>query len=270
MTYTIYIDESGDDGIRKIRQADDTRGATPWFTLGAFMIKDSDYTQIADTITSCELEINKKSLHFKSLSHRQRIYVCTQFCALPIICFGTICNKETLTKKDYGARIQGKNDSKLFYNKNAHYLLEKVGKFLNQYNIPLESHKIIFEHKDGVEYGWMKKYIRQISLNPHEGDARFLKNINIASITSKKKGEEPLLKISDTIASSLFQCCENKVLGVRETSYLEKLRHKFPADTNGRILDYGIKPINNINDLNLSETEYNFFLSLRSDKMKAA
>ena len=129
---------------------------------------------------------------------------------------------------------------------------------------------MIFEHKEGVEYGWMKKYIRNIALEPHEGDSHFLKSINPESISAKTKNEEPLLKISDAVASSIFQCCENKVLGIRETGYLERIRDKFPADTNGRILDYGIKAINNIHDLNLSPKEQEFFLSLKSQKVKAA
>lgn len=41
MSFTVYIDQSGDCGIDKVR-TNDKDGATPYLTLGAVLIKDSE------------------------------------------------------------------------------------------------------------------------------------------------------------------------------------------------------------------------------------
>ena len=92
---TIYIDESGDEGIKRIA-TESTLGSSPWFTLGAFLINDSFYDEVKKKLDEIKKKISKKNIHFSQLSHEQKIFVCQEIAKLPIVAFGLISNKKSL------------------------------------------------------------------------------------------------------------------------------------------------------------------------------
>lgn len=262
-SYTLYIDESGEEGVNKIRTPN-APGASPWLCFGAFLINDSDYDTLNSLIHELEQDLNISSgLHFKNLRHKQRVYACTKLAHINATFFGTLSNKLSTTSGVYIEQIE--QDAWKYYNKNAQYLLELVGHYFYKNHIGINDHKIIFENKRGVRYESLKNLLRKISENPIRQQLKNIQYINPSKITTKGKSEENLLKIADFIASSLFQCCENNNFGITETRYLHEMRNKFFCAPNGKIIEYGIKAINCPSDLHIKNEDRLFLSHLKAE-----
>lgn len=264
MSYTLYIDESGEEGVSKIRTAK-TSGASPWLSFGACLIKDSDYETIKSTIHEIEKELNIPSgLHLKSLSHKQKVYACKQLSKIEAVFFATASNKTSAKRGSYLEYIE--EESWKYYNKNVQYLLERVGKYFEENNIGINDHKIVFEKKRGVRYEEMKNLMRKIAANPIRSELENIKHINAGTIIAKDKSEEDLLKIADAVAHSIFQCCENNNFGITETRYLYEMRNRFACCPEGKILEHGIKAINYLPDLRIHADDNAFLHNLSVDE----
>ncbi len=257
--YTIYIDESGEEGFERVRTAE-TSGSSPWFTLGAYIIKDSDKDLAEETLKRCRDYISRPDIHMKNMDHKQKVYVCKQIAQLPITLFGSISNKNTL--KEYKDLIDGQPWK--YYNKNVKYLLEKVGKYLGEKSI--DEHEIIFEEKRSVRYDKIKNYIGVIKRTPLTPIAKNLRHIDQYSIEAKPKAEDTLLEIADVVAHALFQCCENDKYTITENRYLRELKGLFYCCPEGKVLHYGIKPINSVMDLELYDEDVQFLKDLTTKK----
>lgn len=257
MTYTLLIDESGDEGIEpEIIE----KGASPLFFFGAVLIKTDDLTPIRATIEEIANQTQRepKRLHFSEFSHRTKVLCCQKISDLPITIFGIISDKSQLKKAGYLQRLRSIKGG--FYNKNAAFLLELVGKYVQEQDIALES--IIFEEKKH-DYNRMKNYLRAVKtdkvgvrrkLNYQKGfrhNADLLKNIDTNAITTKTKPEESLLFLADMVANSLYNACVPCKKNITEPRYLEEITNTFHSDSNGRILNHGINVIMNIQDMNM-------------------
>ncbi len=264
MTYTLYIDESGEEGITRIRSAN-TSGASPWLSFGACLINDNNYENIEATIQELEREFGiTAGLHFRNLPHKQKVYACKKLSEIDAVFFGTISNKTSARRGDYLEYIE--EESWKYYNKNVQYLFELVGKYFRENNIGTDEHTIIFENKRGVRYNEMKNLMRAINRRPIRKSLEEIQPININSITSKEKHEENLLKVADAVAHSIFQCCENNNFGITETRYLYEMRNRFPSCRERKVLNNGIKAINYVADLRISMEDNAFLCNLKTNE----
>jgi len=169
---------------------------------------------------------------------------------LNITCFGVISRKETLD--DYKNQI----DNKKFYNKCATYLLECIGQYAREKNIDKKEIKLYFE-KGNFAYEKLRNFISKCQKTPFQSRANNLKFIEPYNIYHKTKEEMPSLEIADLIAHSLYKIVDkNRAnFGITEPRYFNILRPLFYSDPKNNILNYGLKPIHNINDLGLSKDE---------------
>lgn len=252
--YTIYIDESGDEGL--------SGKSAQMFCLGAFIINNTDYDKIIQSLSNIRKLLNKQELHACAIkNHITKTYVCQQIAKLPIVSFGVISNKSSL--KGYKITEHWK-----YYNKNCQYLLELIGKYIKDVYGTKIKHKIIFEHKKNAEYQRMRNLITFTKEHPIYGASKVLDYIDEESIISKPKEDEPLLEIADFIAHSLQRCCNHfdAEFGITENRYLNEIRNTFHHNTqNHNILFYGIKPIHKIMDLNIKEDASSFLTNLKVD-----
>ena len=262
MSYTLYIDESGEEGLTNIR-TETTPGASPWLVFGAALIKDDDYDEAIEKIQFIEESINLRALHFSNIrQHKKKVFSFKEIAKLDAVFFGTASNKQSASQTNYTPYIE--SESWKYYNKNVQYLLELVGNYFQENNIGIDDHRIFFEKKRGVRYDSMKNFFRTIARNPHRNHMRSFQILNINSITAKEKNEDNAFKIADGVAHAIFQCCENNDFGIRETRYLNEIKNNFHSGENNEILDYGLKAINTVRDLNLCVESHRFLTSLNS------
>lgn len=269
--YTLYIDESGDDGLDNLRTESNPRGGPhPLFFFGAYLIRRDQESALRDKITSIEKEIGE--LHFNKRTHEQKVFSCEKISETPIICFGLISDKTQLGS--YKAVAQGIDGG--FYNKNACYLLENVGQCAKSFNLKIDS--IVFEKRRDHSYARLKKYLIAVkddkykvrnNLDYKSGyyhNAENLRNFDFQnSLQAKDKSEEPLLKISDAIANSLYRACVPHRHGGTEYKYLEIIKVRFFCDHQGKIAHHGIRPVMSFDKMGIKNGDLDYLLNIKAD-----
>lgn len=253
MAYTLFIDESGQSGIRKIA-TETSAGASQYFILGAALIDNREYCSIKQSLEDVRTTIgNKKHLHCSTLNHNQKVFFAQKVAEMNIVCFGLISRKQTLG--EYKQEIEG--DSTKFFNKCAVYLLECVGDFLSQHDISQNDIKVVFEEGDH-DYAKFRSYIHKCQSNPFHQRARLLRRFSLQKIVDASKEKEPLLQIADLIAHALYQTVtkEKSSLGVTEIRYLQEIHTRFYCNPQTKkICPAGLKPIHSIDQIEL-EPQY--------------
>lgn len=249
MPVYVYIDESGEAGISKIR-SQGSPGASPYFVLAAAVMPEAVRITAKKILSDVESQISRQWDHATDLNHAQTVFWSRSAIQNNLRFFAVVSNKSTLG--EYSERI--KKDPDMFYNKCAIYLLERVGKYLLAKGTIVEPPTIVFERRNH-DYDAMRRYISKIKERPFHTDATYLRVFNPFGIITKAKPEEPLLKYADLAAHAVYQCT-NKTRanhGIPEPRYLEELSRKFGADERGNIIGNGIKCIHSLEQLELDK-----------------
>ncbi len=246
--YTLYVDESGDIGIERIR-GNGQGGATPYLTLGAVLVNNDHEEALKTKLQEIEQKIGKNSLHCNELNHAQKTYFARTIAQEEITLFGLISNKSTLA--GYAQLIDG--DVRKYYNKCAIYLLERVGAYLKEKEIAAGDLTICFE-EGPFDYGKLCNFIRACQRNPFHANARLLQNINSYDLAPYPKEDKPLLQIADLVAHALFKSADRHDgnYNIPEPRYLNEIHERFYCDQDTlRIEGTGLKSIQNLYQLQL-------------------
>lgn len=249
MTCTIYIDESGDTGVRVLR-GPNKRGSSEYFTMGAVAVQPA--TGIAARKLLLRLQDDFKKTrpwkHATDLNHTQKLHFCRELSKLHIRYFGLISRKPTLG--EYADRID--HDPHKFYNKCAKYLLEMIGGYLTSVSGKLTEPRIVFEDRNH-DFDAMRRYLGKVKENPLHPKSRQLASINPFAIINESKSNEDLLRLADLVSHAIYSCV-NKTpdnFEIVEPRYLEELSGRFAASTSGSVLGIGLKCIHSVEDLEL-------------------
>jgi len=96
MKYTVFIDESGEAGIAKVRN-DKNPGASPYFVLGAAVFQNASELHARKVLFEIKDKIGKTSWkHATDLNHADKVYLGRKLGKLPTRYFAVISNKDTL------------------------------------------------------------------------------------------------------------------------------------------------------------------------------
>lgn len=262
--FTIFIDESGEAGIGKVRSKT-SGGASPYMTLGASLISNRSRKATESTLEKIKEDIGKKSLHCSQLNHFQLLHFVRAITKRKMRLFGVISRKATLgSYKDTIAA-----DSNMYYNKCAQYLLERVGWFMEAHNIPPENLDIIFE-KANLNYDKMRNFLWVCQNNPKHDATKRLKNIVISRIQVKEKKDEPLLKVADLVAHALYKAVDkpDQNYGISEPRYLRELApHFFGNPKTQEVVGAGLYSVHSTNDLKLDEDVKDILDNMTSSKL---
>lgn len=260
--YTLYIDESGESGIEKIRSQNHT-GASPYMTLGACLVPNSHQEIITVKLQKVAEDIKKITLHCKEMNHRQKVYYSRSIQSEKFLGFGVISLKSTLGR--YKSDIQSNSD--FYHNKCAQYLLERIGYFMKEKQISPQDLTIIFEHSNN-DISTLRNLINKCQKYPIDSRVALLNYIDTSKILTRKKKERPLLQLADLIAHSLYSCVNKSRsnLHIPEGRYLYELRKRFFHNTNTRRIEgYGIKAVHNLKSLQLDPDIHQLIDSLSAE-----
>lgn len=261
MNYTLYADESGQSGIKKVKSST-TGGASRYMTMGGALVPDENREHIREALAGLAESFGRADLHCSKLNHNQIVKFAQTVAEFDVVLFGVISLKETLGS--YKDDIEA-NDKK-YYNKCAQYLLERVGMFLDSVRLNEDNLSVRFEY-GGFNYNGLRGLIQACRRNPRYPATRFLRHVNQNSITEVAKSDEPLLQLGDLTAHALFRCVDDgpSSYGVFETRYLSELRSRFFAARNtGMICGAGLFPVHTIADIQADKQVRQFLTDFRS------
>lgn len=263
--YTLYVDESGDSGIVRIR-SDTAAGATPYMVLGGALVPNSHKAKVGNCLSQLATLFGKNELHCNRLKHNQIVRYATDIAGQKFLAFGVISFKHTLGK--YSADIG--DDNTAYYHKCMLYLLESVGQALEEMKISSDQVDVCIE-SGIVSLGRLKKLVKTCQLNPMHRRTKFLCLVDAQRIYEKEKLEEPLLQLPDLVSYALYRCLDrtDNNYNVLEPRYLVELKNKFyskPKD--GKIVDWGIRAIHSLGQLELPIEVRRVLRELRAEKRK--
>lgn len=249
MSYTLYIDESGDAGIKKIRDGDQG-GASPMMTMGGVLIPNDQIENVRKGLDELRRLITKRdNFHCQNMSHEEKGRLAQFVSQLPVVLVGVISSKSTLG----GYKAEINDDQNLYYNKCCQYLLERAGMFISSMGIRAEDIDIIME-EGSYDYRKLRNLIIMCQRNPRHQNTRFLQHISAYKIRPLPKGHDQLLELADLVAHALYRSVWGSKLDVTESRYLNEIRDKFfKDDETKKALGRGLYVVHKPSDLNLEE-----------------
>lgn len=258
--YTLFVDESGDAGITKVREGIDGKGASPMLVLAGCLVPEVAEAKLLELLGTISGDIRKSDLHCSKMNHLQVAkYAREVGLSAKIKCFAFVSTKSTMG--EFKGQILGKGQEQKYYNKCVSYFLERVGHFMLLNNIPGECLDIVFERRDGHDYGKLKNYIRAIKNKPIDPRlGYYLEPIVPGRITSVPKAENRLLCYPDLVAYAVAAALNSSAanFGVPEQRYLRELKGLFFEDSeSGAIGEFGLKLFKRF-DLKLDKTTSDF------------
>ncbi len=248
MPFSVYIDESGDAGIRRVR-AESQPGASPYFVLGASVFQAESEILAKEKLAKFRDDIGKRSWqHATDLGHYEKVYFARCLKNLPVRFFSVISNKATLG--DYKSTIN--SDSQKFYNKCAVYLLERICDYLGRQGVSEDEIKVIFEERNH-DYDRMIRYVAKVRERPIYSQSKSLSILNPSFITTRRKEEVDLLDIADFVSHAVYQCSNKSKsnYGIPEPRYFTEIVSRFASDARGNVLGVGLKCIHSLEQLEL-------------------
>ncbi|WP_306045575.1 DUF3800 domain-containing protein [Nioella sp. MMSF_3534] len=260
MAFTVFVDESGEAGIKKVR-SEKSGGASPYFVISAVVMQPATMIAAKQMLDAVKSEIGKKNWkHATDLGHPEKVLIARRMADLHVRVFSVVSNKSTLGV--YKEFIDA-NPQK-FYNKCTKYLLEIVCGYLLRFGGNAENISVILERRNH-DYDAMIRYLMKVKENPIYPESRALSALNPFSISTRAKGEEPLLEFADFAAHAVYQCVNKTSSNYRipETRYFEEIVGRFAGDDRGMVLGSGIKCIHSLNDLELDEKVISLFRNAR-------
>ena len=248
LKFNVYIDESGEAGIGKVR-SNTSGGASPYFVMAAVVCQPTAEVLAKNVFQDARDIIGKKRWkHATDLGHRQKVYLAKELNRLPVRFFAVISRKETLG--DYGSEI--KHDPHKFYNKCAQYLLENICLYLGPHLESDDDLNVYFEQMNH-DYDAMRRFLGKVKENPIYSQSKSLKSLNPFGISTLKKGESEVMEIADFVAHSLYQCVNlsEKNFQITEPRYFSELSSRFAGDKQGNPIGTGLKFVHNLGSMEL-------------------
>ncbi len=260
MSYTLFVDESGDQDLEKFRTAERKHGSDPHLVFGGALVPNIFLEDFRKQLLELKDEMDASWLHCTDLSHLKRCYFARTAREMRVLYFGVLSKKETVGS--YGALIDGEKKRQQYYNKCAVYLLERVGHFMSQHNFGSDQLSIVFEEKKH-DYQAMRNFVRTIRDKPMDVRAKYLQRIDPLSITATAKKDDILLSLADLAAFSIYQSVNitKTNFGIPEQRYLRELKSSFWCDPNTKqIANFGIKFIKGPIQMNLTPENKRFIM----------
>jgi hypothetical protein len=137
--FCVFIDESGDAGIKKPHVGRDFSGSD-WFILGAVVLRVDNKTLIQQWCNmikmKCEVPL-EQPLHFRSLKRPMKELACKILAELPVRLFVFCSHKDNMRGYHNSRAAAVSNDKHWFYNSCIKYLLERVTEFCEAKSLTL-------------------------------------------------------------------------------------------------------------------------------------
>lgn len=245
--YFAYLDEAGDEGFGKLK-TDDRGGQSLWLLMGGIIVsKENDalLPKWRDEITAQMPRKRSRDLHFKNLSHDQRVMATRSLGEKP---FGSsvVCSfKETILdlKETKPSAYEKYKQKGHLYNYLVRFLLERLTTAcqLKSGTNPCKL-TVTFSKRGGTDYEEMRDYLFYLR-DGHEkiSPVRSI-NWNVLhpeDIKVENHSNRAGLQIADVVTSATYKALEPNSFLDTEPRYVTNLAKRF-LKTNGSVLNEGI------------------------------
>lgn len=275
-SYIAYIDEAGDDGLKKLKDDSGNHGSTHWLILGAIIIRatnDLDMVKYRDTIKQkTQNKSEKRSIHFRDFKHEQKVVVAKEIASMPIRGIVVASNKNTIISHPRPDLYEDKN---ALYWYLAKYLIERISHCCHDLRPKVPEGngkvKIVFSTRGGLDYQDFRDYLQKIKDgNTNQPETNYINwsVVEIELVENIDHSKNAGLQIADCVTSAFFSGLEKGKYGTYEPRYAMELK-KIMYNKNGNYLNHGVSPVPTINKkelLNVLDDEQKQFFEEFKEK----
>lgn len=247
--YIAYIDEAGDFGLRGVSPMD-RGGASEWLIVAAVVVRASVEPMIVDWLRQLRLAANNTqplTLHFRTLTDRQKRVVCAALADLDLRIFVVISNKQNMRYYRNSLAAGVSNTSAWFYWWLCRLLFERFSQFCERRNerakTPGLKVRVEFSRRSDLNYSEFTSYLSRIWAQ----EKPFLKKrvprwsvIDFQQIHSFDHRTRAGMQLADVAASAFYNAVNRDGIAVPNAEFAELLRPRIWS-RNGIWFDEGFK-----------------------------
>lgn len=247
--YVLYIDEAGDDGLRKVAPID-KGGSSEWLCIGGVLIRARNEEKVAGWIQDIRDDIDANQsevLHFRRLSPTKRRRACEMLADLPSRLFAVCSNKKNM-RAHQNLRAAKRGGEQWFYNYCVRLLMERVTEFCladsrKHFGEP-RTVKVVFSERGGHSYGQTKAYWELLKLQSYAGTTvlsrRVLRHevLKFGLVDYVSHKSDVGLQLADIVASAFYQAADTS--GPRWSLEPAKALRPKMAVEDGSAADFGV------------------------------
>lgn len=247
--YVLYIDEAGDDGLKRVRPIDPD-GASEWLCIGGVLIRQDNEDNVTEWVQGIRNRIGQTQgpvLHYRNLSDTKRLRACELLVEQSVVCFVVCSNKKNMRghKNDRAARRGGKQ---YFYNYCVRLLMERVTDLclrdsMKRYG-EARNLRVLFSQRGGHSYGQTKAYWEVLRLQDAARTTFLNKRLmrfevlRYALVDYVPHTQNAGLQMADIVASAFYQACDTNH-GLQYVEPATLLRPKMAREA-GVVADVGV------------------------------
>lgn len=252
--YIAYVDEAGDDGLKKIRTKTE-RGASEWMVMSAVVIKAAREPEALDWAKSIIRKFDQHQLthiHFQKLDKSKKIIACSELAGRPLRIFALLSHKRNMQGyRNLHAEKAKVNRTAWFYCWMSKLLLERVTAYCgwrskHDYG---EQRTIRFEFSDrgGVNINDIRNYYHYIGDQSRLGllfndtfdlDWTVVDPDEMHIFPNKQRAG---LQLADIAASAFFSGLEFSDDGTTNPEFAKLLLPRICRDRQRKIYGFGVK-----------------------------
>jgi len=235
-SYLAYVDEAGDEGFSF------DKGSSDWFILSAAVTRrenDMEVVRLVDDVRAKLKKDHRFMLHFKELSHQQRLFLVDLVGKARLRLVNIAIHKPSLEEKEKFAE-----KSRLYFYA-MRLLLERLSWLCRDHSRPWEAAdgkiKIVMSNRSSMSYDELREYLNRLKVQSESQDIRIdWKHIEPSLVISQPARNLMGLQIADAVAGSVYSALQKSAFGFIEDRYLRMLSKVFYR-ARGRTNGYGIK-----------------------------
>jgi hypothetical protein len=247
--YVLYIDEAGDDGLKRVRPIDPV-GGSEWLCIGAVLVRVSNENNVVDWVREIRQSVGSRqgpALHYRNLTSDKRVSTCELLAQKEVVCFAVCSNKKNMRGWS-NERAAIKGGKQWFYNFCVRFLMERVTDLclrdsMKRYGAPRYL-KVVFSQRGGHYYGQTKAYW-EVLKNQAAGGTTFLakreirhKVLRYSLVDAVPHIQNAGLQLADVVASAFFSAVDT-IDGMQDVNPAKALKSKMARET-GVIADFGV------------------------------
>lgn len=250
--YVLFIDEAGDDGLKRVRPIDE-KGGTEWLCISGFLIRRRNEEKLDAQLSEIRTDINSirsSTLHYRRLSPTKKARAAELVARIPSRAFVVLSNKKNI--RGYSnlraAEKHGAASVHWYYNYCVRLLLERATDYcltssMKEFGKP-KIMKVVFSQRGGHRYGQTKAYWELLKLQAN-AKSTLLKKREIKPEVLRFDQVDYIphylhsgLQFSDIIASAFYQAADT--LDTKNDPTPAQKLAPIMAREQKRVSDYGV------------------------------